>query len=95
MVNKFQYANFSPLKVRLLSQKFSKVTCFYSYVFNKRACTFILFWEPYVTLHSLILACTFINLKETIVPARLLKPAPFWIFLLVVSKKKVKSAGSK
>ena len=25
-------------------------------------------------------------------PARLLKPAPFWILLLVVSKKKVKSA---
>ena len=31
-------------------------------------------------------------LKETIVPAGLLKPAPFWILLLVLSKKKVKSA---
>ena len=31
-------------------------------------------------------------LKETIVPALLSKHAPFWILLLVVSKKKVKSA---
>ena len=50
------------------------------------------FWEPYVTLQGLIQACMFIYLKETIVPARLLKPAPFWILLLVLSKKKVKSA---
>ena len=50
------------------------------------------FWEPYVTLHGLIRACTFINLGETILPARLLKPAPFWILLLVLSKKKVKNA---
>jgi len=50
------------------------------------------FWEPYVTLHGLILACTFINLKETMLPARLLKPAPFWILLLILIEKKVKSA---
>ena len=29
---------------------------------------------------------------STFLPARLLKPAPFWILLLVVSKKEVKSA---
>ena len=31
-------------------------------------------------------------LKETILPARLIKLVPFWILLLVVSKKKVESA---
>ena len=45
------------------------------------------FWEHHAPLHRLIFACTFIILEETILPARLLKPKPFWILQLVMSEK--------
>ena len=60
--------------------------------FNKRACAFILFWNLMSPCTALFEPARLIIQKETILPARLLEHAPFWILLLVLSKKKVKSA---
>ena len=64
----------------------------YSYVFNKRACAFILFETFMQPCTALFEPARLLIVEVTILPARLLKPAPFWILLLVLSKKKVKSA---
>ena len=59
----------------------------YSYVSNKRACAFILFRVHMSPCTALFEPARLLILGETILPARLLKPAPFWILLLVFSKK--------
>ena len=56
---------------------------------NKRTCAFILFGNLLSPYMASLGPARLLILKETIVPARLSKPAPFWILLLVVSKKKV------
>ena len=63
------------------------VTFMYSYVSNKRACAFILFENLLPPCTALFEPARLLILGETILPARLLKPAPFWILVLVVSKK--------
>ena len=52
----------------------------------------LFFWEPSVTLHCLFEPPCLQILKENTVSACLIMPAPFWILLLEVSRKKVKSA---
>ena len=64
----------------------------YSYVFNKRACAFIPFETFKQPCTALFEPARLLIVEVTILPARLLKPAPFWILLLTVSRKKVKSA---
>ena len=64
----------------------------YYNVCNKYTYTFILFGNFLSPCTALFEPACLLILKETIVPAGLLKPAPFWILLLVVSKNKVKSA---
>ena len=59
----------------------------YSYVSNNRACAFILFETSMQPCTALFEPARLFILEETILPARLLKPAPFWILLLVFSKK--------
>ena len=68
-----------------------KNTDFFFYVFNKRRCVFILFrtlchpTQPFLSLHVY-------QFEGTIIPAGLLKPAPFWILLFVLNKQNVKNA---
>ena len=68
------------------------LVCWYSYVSNKRACAFILFENIMHPCTVLFEPARLLILEEAILPACLSKLTPFWILLLVLSKKKVKSA---
>ena len=59
----------------------------HAYVSNKWACAFILFGNLLPPCTALFEPARLLILGETILPARLLKPAPLWILLLVLSKK--------
>ena len=73
---------------RCLMSKLHFLECStYSYVSNKRACAFILFETFMQPCTALFEPARLLIVEVTILPARLLKPAPFWILLLVFSKK--------
>jgi len=59
----------------------------YSYVSNKRACAFILFGTFIQPCTALLEPARLLILEVTFLPARLLKPAPFWILLYSFNKK--------
>ena len=80
----FMITLISSKKIRYLTPK---IQGSYSYVFNKRACAFILFETFMQPCTALFEPARLLIVEVTILPARLLKPAPFWILLLVFSKK--------
>ena len=60
--------------------------CVYSYVFNKRACAFILFETFMQPCTVLFEPARLLILEVTTLPACLLKPAPFGFFYLYSAK---------